>query len=335
VTPAAEALSAALVSELKAAARPLPGVHHGVAYETYAKWPALRHSTLEEIRRSPAHARAKMLGYEHDTPATKLGSATHCAVLEPAEFPKRYAIRPTGPDGKPLSTSKLEKNGGCKEWKDALPPWVDVLDADEGPHVVGMVAALKSHPIASALLFGAEGHNECVLVWEEPPDGLLCMRRLDRMVRGVTLPNGVPCEGHLDTRQTPDGAWCRRCTWTGSALVELKTCVDARAWAFSSAAEKFGYFGAAWWSLHGAALCSARFGSNVERRYLIVAVESAPPYAVQIHEPTQDDVDSMEKETRELMRRYRECLRTNEWPAYPVGIWPLQRPAYARRAQEE
>lgn len=293
-------LAAALAPTREA---PVAGVHR-MPYERYANVDAVRHSVLAEVARSPAHARAAELGLnDTDSKATVLGEATHTMVLEPALFSQRFAVRPVDyQTGEPLN---LTLKAG-KEWKASLPPGVKVLDKGDPERACGMAAALGTHPIASALLFGTAGLNEAVLVWEE--DGLFCKRRLDRFAP-VVLPD-----------------------WRGTALVELKTTLDARPWKFSSDAERFGYFGAGAWSLRGA---EALGGRGAARRYFIVAVESQPPHAVQVYEPNADDIAACQDENDRLLAIYRECKAKDEWPAYPVLINELRRPRYARHSEEE
>jgi hypothetical protein len=284
-----------------------PGVHRDLSYDAYAAIPALRHSVLHEMKRSPAHAVAKQLEHSKGTKPMVLGSALHCAVLEAHLFPSKFAVRPMDhKTGQPL---KLTTKAG-KEWAESIPAGVEILDGDMPEKVNGMVGALRAHALASLLLFGdGPGSNEVSVVWDE--DGLLCMRRLDRMAR-VKIPSG----------------WS---TWTGTAIVELKTTVDARPWAFASQAERLGYFGAAEWSLRGADAVAGK----APRRYFFVAVETALPFAVQVHEPTVGDLAAAREENDILLAKYRECASTNHWPSYPEGISVLRRPGWAQGQSEE
>ena len=55
-------------------------------------------SGLDLINRAPAHYWERYLNPhaspQKETPALLIGSAVHCAVLEPEEFGKRYAVGP-------------------------------------------------------------------------------------------------------------------------------------------------------------------------------------------------------------------------------------------------
>jgi hypothetical protein len=69
-----------------------PGVYHNVAFEDYRRWPAVNQSTLKEMTKSPALARAAMDSPRKATPAMLLGSAVDCLVFEgPGVFRRRFA----------------------------------------------------------------------------------------------------------------------------------------------------------------------------------------------------------------------------------------------------
>jgi hypothetical protein len=63
-----------------------PGIYR-LSNEAYHSGHGISKSGLDLIARSPAH----FIGAEKkDLPSFALGSATHCAILEPHEFDKRY-----------------------------------------------------------------------------------------------------------------------------------------------------------------------------------------------------------------------------------------------------
>jgi len=102
---------------------PKPGLHRDVSYDDYAQWPAVRSSDLKLFARTPAHARYAMT-HPEQTSAMILGSATHCAILEPHEFAMRYVEAP-----------KLDRrtNAGKAAWAQFLAEDADriALDPDE------------------------------------------------------------------------------------------------------------------------------------------------------------------------------------------------------------
>lgn len=68
------------------------GIIHDLPFEDYLAVPAVSKSALWTLhKRSPAHARVE----KEESNAMKLGTAIHCAVLEPDEFTSRFV---RGPD---------------------------------------------------------------------------------------------------------------------------------------------------------------------------------------------------------------------------------------------
>ena len=118
--------------------------------EVYHAHSAISHSKLELFRRRPiSYYRrfiAKTVARPEPTEAFRLGSAAHCAVLEPATFWDRYALRPEGidrrtKDGK-IAFAEFEAANVGKT----------VITQDEAGSVQEMTAAVKHHPLASQLL---------------------------------------------------------------------------------------------------------------------------------------------------------------------------------------
>ena len=131
--------------------------------EQYHANEAISHSKLELFRRRPiSYYRrfvAKTVARPEPTEAFRLGSAAHCAVLEPTTFWDRYALRPEGidrrtKDGK-IAFAEFEAANVGKT----------VITQDEAGSVQEMTAAVQHHPLASQLL--AAGSPE--LSWRVSP----------------------------------------------------------------------------------------------------------------------------------------------------------------------
>jgi hypothetical protein len=76
-----------------------PGIYHNIPFEDYRRWPAVNQSTLKEMTRSPAHARAAMDRPRKATPAMLLGSAVDCLVFEgDSVFRRRFSGVLSGKD---------------------------------------------------------------------------------------------------------------------------------------------------------------------------------------------------------------------------------------------
>jgi exodeoxyribonuclease VIII len=65
-------------------------IKHGMPFSEYQSHPAINHSGLKLIERSPSHYIWDKQNERKETTALKLGSAIHSAILEPKEFEEKY-----------------------------------------------------------------------------------------------------------------------------------------------------------------------------------------------------------------------------------------------------
>jgi hypothetical protein len=105
----------------------------------------LSYSALKQFAKSPNHY-LMYVGREFvETPAMVLGSALHCAVLEPDEYCKRYTIAP-----------KFDRR--TKAGKEQAEAWelatdgVTGITAEQDQAVAAMTHAIVSHRVAADLL---------------------------------------------------------------------------------------------------------------------------------------------------------------------------------------
>ena len=149
-----------------------PGIYPGVQPEVYHTWQAVSHSWLHQLSMSPAHL-LDMLdgGPRESTPTQVLGSAIHCAVLEPDQFDQRYAIRPEGESGA-TKAGKLFK-------AESEAAGLEVITDKDG-RLCQAIARRASNNTRVAAWLAGEHQTEVSLVWER--DGYLCKARADLMV---------------------------------------------------------------------------------------------------------------------------------------------------------
>lgn len=173
----------------------LVGEHLGLAPDVYHADPAIGSSRLKLALRSPAHFRASAEKQTEETKALRIGSALHCAVLEPAEVATRFVMAPKvdrrTKDGKAAWEAFQVEHAGKT-----------VLADDEAELVHAMAASIALHPYASALM-KRQGMNEASYFVEDPETGLRIKARPDRLVDGALM---------IDLKTTEDGgpeAWAR------------------------------------------------------------------------------------------------------------------------------
>lgn len=154
---------------------PFPGV--GIHYDVpEAIYHALgrqfaSNSRLSQLMRSPAHLKAYLDGARDDdsTDATRMGSAIHCAILEPDHFGARYGCASQGIDRR--------TKAGKDEWAELQFRFGPdrVLKADEHRVCLAVRDAVLVHSAAKGLL--RTEHKELTLIADH--DGLLVKSRLD------------------------------------------------------------------------------------------------------------------------------------------------------------
>jgi len=156
---------------------------------------------MKHFMRSPAHYQAYLQEEQKDTPALRLGSIIHTAVLEPDKLKISQA-----PEGNKNSNAykaalaKIMENSG---------PDIEIVTPDEEAAILGVQKAILEHPVARKLL--ANGRPELSLWWIDKQSGVECKCR-------------------------PDWLWD-----DGKILVDLKTTEDANYNAFSRSIAKYGY----------------------------------------------------------------------------------------------
>ncbi len=134
--------------------------------EYHADTRRIGHSMLHTFRESPNLYRALYADCTMEKPGTtdamEMGSALHCLLLEPGEFPVRYK------DGIPCAL-KTEKARIAKQG--------EMMD-----QVRAMARAAMDHPRASQLL-EAPGEIESAYTWEDAETGVPLKCRFDKWLR--------------------------------------------------------------------------------------------------------------------------------------------------------
>lgn len=284
---------------------PGPGVYENIPFETYHAWEAASNSQLTILReQTPAHVRARQLE-PTETVALRQGRALHCAVLEPDEFPARFACaaRCDGVTAKKTRCTNMGSVLTAKGWRcgvhaselETASDSVTILPAADFARCLAARDAVWAHPRAKGLLSG-EGRAELSLVWDDAETGILCKARHDR--------------------HTP--------LLAGGAIVDLKKTRDASPRAFSRSVYRYGYHTQGAWYLEGAEAVGLP-----AQHFVIIAQEDQPPFATAVYRLDEGTLDAGGQQLRGLVRRYAECVRSGEWPGYTVDIQDLAIPSFA------
>lgn len=173
--------------------------------DQYHAHPAVGHSGLVRIMRSPAHYQEYVSNPPEPTPAMQLGTAFHTALLEHDRFSQTFVAAP-----------KFDRR--TKEGKAAAEAWEvenagkTALAAEQMAFIEEMVVSVRCHAGADRLL--AEGVAEMSTFWIDRETGVECKCRPDFL---------------LMAKETVTG------------IVDVKTCCDASADGFARAIATLGY----------------------------------------------------------------------------------------------
>lgn len=286
-----------------------PGLYFDISNEAYHSGPGVSKSALDKIARSPAHYFAHYLDPKRPppsdpTPAMLTGTLAHCAILEPAEFDKRYVVVPADAPRKPTEAQRNAK----KPSDDTLAAiaWWDsfaaangdklVIDAEQRAKAFAQSEALRRLPdLAEA--FG-KGFAEASAYWIDEATGLLCKCRPD---------------------------WVYDCGDAGVVLVDVKTTTDASPREFQRSVAKWRYHVQAAWYSDGFEKATGR----TVLAFVFAAVDNEWP-----HMPSAMMLDYVSiTEGRNLYRRDLDrlagCMAANEWPGYSQAIETISIPTWA------
>lgn len=142
-----------------------PGIYTDISNEDYHASHGISNSGLGLVDRSPAHFK-----YPKERDSTRhmeIGSAIHCAILEPDRFDDEYKVVECD-----VRTSSLYK-AACKEYPSEL-----VLTSPESANVLGMQKSVYANRAARSILL-SPSRKELSVYAIDPETGLLVKCRFD------------------------------------------------------------------------------------------------------------------------------------------------------------
>jgi hypothetical protein len=165
----------------------------GMPFPEYLAHPALGSGAIRQYLQSPAHYRHYLQTRgEPPTPAMLLGSAIHCAVLEPREFNARYV--------KAIDMDRRTKAGKAE--------WLEFVERNQGKVVLtseqydtawAVRDTLLAMPEYRAVSNGGIGDVEVSAFWTDPETGLELKARadsLDGMATCIDLKSAADASPH-------------------------------------------------------------------------------------------------------------------------------------------
>jgi exodeoxyribonuclease VIII len=278
-----------------------PGVYYDVPFSDYLQVDAVSNSRLGLAARSAAHFKQGFRG--ESTPALRLGSFTHCGVLEPLQLPNRYVVEPNFAAMPENVDKKGERSYSHATTfvKEARAQFASangrkaIVSQAEYDKVIGIATSLhKEQRVKELMTFG---DAEVSLVWPDMATGLLCKCRIDWLT--VT---------------------------TKRAIVDLKTCRDPLR--FESSIAEYGYHRQMAFYRRGV---DAILGEVADA--WLIAVETESPYCSRTAKVSEAALRTGDDEVSELLDLVAECKAVDAWPGYSNPTeWEL--PAWKTRETE-
>lgn len=170
----------------------------------------------------------------------------------------------------------------------------ELISQDDYETICGMVEAIWAEPEATDLLDGCE--CETPIFWVDDATGIECKCRIDAHKAGV--------------------------------VIDLKSCADASTNAFMKDALRYGYDAQAAHYLRG---YRAQYGTTAD--WYFIAVEKAPPYAVNVIHAGDAFIERGTWTLIDLMDKLKECRDKDSWPGY--GKNELILPEWAAMPESE
>lgn len=187
-------------------------IEKNLSFKSYQEIEAINISSLKEMRRSPAHFKAKLEEPAKETTELLLGSLIHGLILQPTKLLKEYL-----PVVKADRRTKVGKALIDETEARAQAEGLKIVPIEIFNEAEAVANAAKIHPYYPSLAC-LKADTELTLTWEQ--DGVACKGRLDHYLDGV--------------------------------ITDIKTTKDASPHAFARAIYTYGYHNQAAWYLRGA-----------------------------------------------------------------------------------
>lgn len=252
-------------------------------------------SRLKLLAKSPAHLKYAEAHPEPSTPDQDMGTVLHKAVFESQDLKNFCYVIPTHYEDVKTGEKKPWHGGAnvCKDWLKQRQDKIRIHQSDYDD-VLKMRDSVNAHPAAALAL--KTGKSEQSLFCEDPDTGLQLKCRSD---------------------------WL-----SGNAVVDLKKCQDASPAGFARTVANFGYDLQAAVNLHTCHILGLQ-----KDKFLFIAVEDKPPYAVGVYELDEASIAVGHSKFRRLLAKYLQCAIDDKWPAYSTNIEYLALPKYAANAE--
>ena len=263
------------------------GLIPGIPIEEYHKGLAVSKSQLDQLAKSPAHYLASLTTQRKETAAMRIGSLFHGLVLEPERV--KIAVAPVcdkrTKDGKAMWEAFCLENAGA-----------EIVTAEEGEMLTGMVASVRAHSAASALLSGP-GIAEGSAFWVDEQSGELCRCRPDFYREDLGI------------------------------IVDLKSTEDASPSEFARSMAKYNYHMQSAYYQDGLGAATGEYIKG----FVFVACEKKSPYCTAVYRLDTQGEEAGRIKYRRLLLDLADCKSSGKFPGYSDRIEPISMPAWSMK----
>lgn len=166
------------------------------------------------------------------------------------------------------------------------------LSESDDDAITRMVEAVQGHPLAGRMM--RDGEPELTVRWTDADTGLQCKSRADYYVRSLGM------------------------------IVDIKSTCDASYQAFRRDIVNYRYHVQDGLYRDGFAAAGAPV-----KHFVFVAVEKTPPYAIGVYTLDDAGVAIGYAAAHQDIATLAKCIKSNEWPGYPVSIRTIDLPPWA------
>lgn len=166
-------------------------IYENLPAEEYFAIEAASNSSLKLVARSPAHFKYAEPG-DYDTRAKEIGSAIHCALLEPEKFDKTYFVAEALVRTSPFYKGMAADHGGAF-----------VLTRPEHCRIKGMMESAYRNKRFRTYM-ESMGRNELTVISRDPVTGSPVKCRFDRKGDGMWALDIKKCQDARSSAFTKD-----------------------------------------------------------------------------------------------------------------------------------
>lgn len=287
-----------------------PGVRYDLDIDVYHSMPGISKTGLDAIDRSPAHYAGLYLDPDRPPPPERRGqlegTLAHCAILEPAQFAKRYVVVPADAPRRPTpaqwnAKKPSEDSVAAMEWWtqfNAEHPGATIITAAQYDCAMRQADSVRRLKEIADELERSRTRCEVSAMWVDPITGEPCRCRPD-------------CVADYGGRRV--------------VLLDLKTCGDASTGEFRRQVARKRYHVQDAFYSDGYALAT---GVDV-MGFVFIAVESEWPYEANALMLDDDAREQGRNDYRRNLNTYAECRRTGQWPGYGQDVKRIDLPRWA------